>query len=154
MWNIFYTSNRNFSPSPISPTKTRHKNFTNVVFDVVKKIAFPEITPKKGDRMIDTFNSTLQTQSNLRSEQSPVYTFDSLPYGVLSLRSDHLILLEEALFEQANIHYHISQMNYSAQRFEQATQTYDKASELETLAKKVGSVIESLQANTITKETK
>lgn len=104
--------------------------------------------------MIDTFNSTLQTQSNLRSEQSPVYTFDSLPYGVLSLRSDHLILLEEALFEQANIHYHISQMNYSAQRHEQANQTYDKASELETLAKKVGSVIESLQANTITTSTK
>ena len=98
--------------------------------------------------MIDTSNAVLQTQSNLRSEQSPVYTFDSFPFGILSLRADHLILLEEALFEQANIHYHISQMNYSAQRHEQANQTYDKASELEALAKKVGSVIESLQANT------
>lgn len=97
--------------------------------------------------MIDTFNATLQTQSNLRSEQSPVYTFDSVPFGILSLRSDHLIMVEEALFEQANIQYHISQTNYSAQRFEQATYTYDKASELEALAKKVGSVIESLQAN-------
>ena len=98
--------------------------------------------------MLDTSNAPLQTLPKLRSEQSPVSTFDSLPYGVLSLRSDHLILIEEALFEQANIQYHISQSNYSAQRHAQANQTYDKASELEALAKKVGSVIESLQAKT------
>lgn len=98
--------------------------------------------------MIDTSNALLQIQSSSRSQQTPVYTFDSVPFGILSLRSDHLIMVEEALLEQASIQYHISQANYSAQRFEQAGYTYDKACELETLAKKVGSVIESLQANT------
>jgi hypothetical protein len=97
--------------------------------------------------MIYKSDSPLQTQSNLRSQQSEVYKFDATPEATLVLRADQWILVEEALMEQANIQYHISQENYAFQRWEQAQYTYDKASELEALAKSVGSVIELLQAN-------
>lgn len=97
--------------------------------------------------MIYKSDSPLQTQSNLRSQQSEVYKFDATPEATLVLRADQWILVEEALMEQANIQYHISQENYAFQRWEQAQYTYDKASELETLAKAVGIAIELLQAN-------
>lgn len=97
--------------------------------------------------MIYTSNAPLQTLPNLRSEQTEVYKFDATPETTLNLRADQWIMVEEALLEQANIQYHISQDNYTFQRWEQAQYTYDKASELETLAKLVGSVIELLQAN-------
>jgi hypothetical protein len=117
------------------------------VFHIVKKIVFPHITTQQGEIMIYTSNAPLQTQSNLCSEQTEVYKFDATPETTLNLRADQWILVEEALMEQANIQYHISQDNYTFQRWEQAQYTYDKACELEALAKSVGSVIELLQAN-------
>lgn len=97
--------------------------------------------------MVYKSNATLQTLPTLRSEQTEVYKFDSTPESTLNLRADQWIMVEEALLEQANIQYHISQENYTFRRWEQAQYTYDKACELETLAKAVGVVIELLQAN-------
>jgi hypothetical protein len=117
------------------------------VFRIVKKIVFPDITTQQGEIMIYTSNAPLQTQSNLCSEQTEVYKFDATPESTLNLRADQWILVEEALMEQANIQYHVSQENYTFRRWEKAQYTYDKACELETLAKAVGIVIELLQAN-------
>lgn len=104
--------------------------------------------------MFPTSNAPLHIQSLDCSEQTDLYTsnvdiFDVVPTPktTLDLRADQWILVEEALMEQASIQYSLSQRTYALSRFENATYLYDKASELEDLAKKVGSVIESLQAN-------
>lgn len=100
--------------------------------------------------MLYTSNAPLQTQSNLRSEQTDLYKFNAMPQQALFLRADQWILVEEALMEQAAIQYHISQKHYAINNFDKANHLYDKATELEALAKKVGSVIELLQANSNT----
>jgi hypothetical protein len=123
------------------------KTLQKIVFATKEKIVFPQITLTQGDEMVYKSNATLQTLPTLRSEQTEVYKFDSTPESTLNLRADQWIMVEEALLEQANIQYHISQENYTFRRWEQAQYTYDKASELETLAKAVGIVIELLQAN-------
>lgn len=109
--------------------------------------------------MFPTSNAPLHIQSLDSSELTDfdtcnvdIFNVVPTPETTLQMRVDQWILVEEALMEQASIQYAISQRTYALSRFENANYTYDKASELESLAKKVGSVIESLQANTNAKK--
>lgn len=90
---------------------------------------------------------TLQIQSSVSSERTNFTHSIELPIGSVSLRADQWILIEEALMEQSQILYDISGRNYDKRDYEQSAYLFDKSKELESLAQRVGSVIESLQAN-------
>ena len=91
--------------------------------------------------------STLPNSIQLPHSMSTFTHSIQLPVASLTLRPDQWILIEEALMQQSQILYDISGRNYDRGDYETAVNVWDKCQELESLAHKVGSVIESLQAN-------
>jgi hypothetical protein len=104
--------------------------------------------------MFPTSNAPLHIQSLDSSELTDfdtcnvdIFNAEITPETSVTFRADQWILIEEALMQQASVQFAVSQRTYALNRFDQAGYTFDKATELEALAQKVGLAIESLQAN-------
>ena len=70
----------------------------------------------------------------------------------LELRNDQWILIEEALYERSAILHDLSGANQDKGDHTRASFLWDKHKEVESLAKKVGDVIDSLQAKFLEEE--